>query len=113
MYNDRHVDDSLDNPISGTRDEISGLTCNEHDEKVNLIEYDGSLNKAYDILNSSSDLEKKIVFISFCENEEDDNTCGIQSICDPNDDVEIMVVNVGSEAPNFHLKGCSTGENLF
>ena len=46
-------DDSLDNPISRTRDEIlweiSGLAFNENTENVNLIEYDGSLNKTYGI----------------------------------------------------------------
>ena len=95
----------MDNQISGTFDEIlleiSGLTCNENIENVNLIEYDWSLNTRF-----IKWFRKKVAFISFCENEEDDNTCGIPSIRDPNGDIEIVVVNVGSETSNNDQFSC-------
>ena len=77
-----------------------------------------NINKAYDILDGSSNLEQNIVFMSLCENEEDDNTCGVQSIRDSNGDIENIVINVGSEISNNDqfsclVKGDSTGANYF
>ena len=81
VYTEEYVDleiiqrglGSLDHTITGTRSEvlsrISELNCNEDNLNVDFIEH-GSLNKAYDILDGSSNLEQKIVFMSLCENEE-------------------------------------------
>ena len=117
VYNEGYVDlkiiqrglGSLDHTITGTRSEvlsqISELNCNEDNLNVDFIEH-GSLNKAYDILDGSSNLEQKIVFMSLCENEEDNMTCGVPSICDSNDDMENIVINVGSEISNTDQFSC-------
>ena len=49
--------------------------------------------------------------ISFCESEDgDDNTCGVPAIKDPDNIVETIVVNVGTDVSNNDQFVCSVNE---
>ena len=79
---------------------MNGLSCNidGNDE----TDYDGEYAVALNALVTSSTASaKKVVMISFCEPEDgDDNTCDVPAIKDPDNIVETIVVNVGTEVSN-------------
>ena len=71
-------------------------------------DYDGEYTVALDALVTSSTASaKKVVMISFCECEDgDDDTCGVQAIEDPDNIVETIVINVGSDVSNNDQFAC-------
>ena len=77
---------------------MKGNTASEGD----VINYDRVFANSLNTLRSGSFDERKIVIMSFCEAEDDDNTCDRQGNIDPDNEIEVIVLN-----------GCGGIENEF
>ena len=125
FVNDEFVDLTIighalgEETIEGNRNElfdaVNDFECNEN-SNVDETDYDSALTAAYDVLANSNDEEQKIVFLSFCVSEDNnDNTCDIPDIENPAGDIEIIVVNIGNEVSESNEFEClvNSGENYF
>ena len=128
VYNPIYVDITIithdlgDGPLTGNREElldgIDDLNCGQFPND-DMTDYDSALKEAYDILDGLTADEQKIVVISFCVSEDDDDdTCNVPSTSDPTGTIEITVVNAGEDVFNNDQFAClvpdgTDSENYF
>ena len=101
------IDD--DDILLGNREsvlaQIELLNCGGNNDEV---DYEGEIANALSDLNgvANSFDELKIVVISLCEPESGDNTCNLHSSLDPNGNIEVTIINIGTDVSNSDQFSC-------
>ena len=88
--------------------QVNFLTCNSVSDG-DVVNYDLVFSNSLNALRSGSFDERKIVFMSFCEAEDDDNTCERQDGNDHDNESEVIVVNAGIIDHHYHLSNIRIG----